>query len=321
MMTGALFSTPFKMDETDAEHLMIGGREIFETTRGAGTSSSTWKQVFDLGTHTKPGEASATAGAGDPVNAESAIDVRGDAAYVGYCGYCGYCDIVTGGLPFESGIATNVGGADPPSAGTKDGWHIAAAKGLPKRYITSVAIDPKNAKTVYVTLGGYGRRWIPPGSLGDDVSKVGKGHVYTSTDAGATFKDVSGDLPDLPANHVLPYDGHLIVSTDVGVFVSSGTTGGAYKVLGSGLPKVQTFEVSVSPRNHKELVAATYGRTVWTTIVGDLGKTSTPTTPAKPTRPASGGGSLPATGAAPWIGAGALSLIGAALFLRRRQHI
>ena len=315
-MTGALFATPFKMDETDADHLIIGGREVFETTRGAATSSSTWKQVFNLGTRTKPGDPNAAAGTGDPVNALSAVDVRGDAAYVGYCGYC---DIVTGGLPFNSGIATNVGGEDPPSAGTSDGWHIAAAKGLPKRYITAVTIDPKNAKTVYVTLGGYGRRWIPPGSLGDDVSKVGKGHVYKSTDAGKTFTDVSGNLPDLPANHVLPYDGHLIVSTDVGVFVSSSLSGGTYKVLGSGLPKVQTFEVSVSPRNHKELVAATYGRTVWTTLVGDLGKSSsTPTT--TPGKPSGGGGSLPATGAAPWIGGGALVLIGAGLLLRRRRH-
>ena len=55
------------------------------------------------------------------------------------------------------------------------------------------------------------------------------------------------------------------------------------------------------------------------TIVGDLGKTaSTPTT--TPGKPASGGGSLPATGAAPWIGAGALVLIGAGLVLRRRRH-
>ncbi len=315
-MTGALFSTPFKMDETDADHLVIGGREIFETTRGAATASATWKQVYNLGTRTKPGDAGAAAGTNDPVNAVSAVDTRKDATYVGYCGYC---DIVTGGLPFNSGIATNVGGDDPPSAGTKDGWHIAAAKGLPKRYITSVTIDPKNAKTVYVTLGGYGRRWIPPGSLGDDVSKIGTGHVYKSTDAGATFKDVSGNLPDLPANHVLPYDGHLIVSTDVGVFVSANESGGSYRVLGTGLPKVQTFEVSISPRNRKELVAATYGRTVWTTIVGNLGSTSSTTTAPPPAKPKPSVGRLPATGASAGLAAGALALLGLGLFLRRRR--
>ncbi len=320
-MTGALFSTPFKMDETNADHLVIGGREVFETTRGAATASSTWKQVFNLGTRTKPGDAKATAGAGDPVNALSAVDTRGDATYVGYCGYC---DVVTGGLPFNSGIATNVGGSDAPSAGTTAGWHIAKAQGLPKRYITSVTMDPKNVKTLYVTLGGYGRRWIPPGSLGDDVSKIGKGHVYRSTDAGATFTDVSANLPDLPANHVLPYDGHLIVSTDVGVYVSDTVNGGSYRVLGRGLPNVPTFEVSVSPRNHKELVAATYGRTVWTTTVGNLGgtggTTSAPPAQAPPrTPPRSAGGPLPATGASAGLAAGALTLLGLGLFLRRRR--
>ena len=304
-LTGALFATPFKMDPTDADHLVIGGREIMETTRGAGTSSSSWKKVFDLGTRTHPGKADAEAGTGDPVNAESAIDVRGDNIYVGYCGYC---DIVTGGVPFGSGIATNVG----------DGWHIAAAKGLPKRYITGVTIDPKNPKTVYVTLGGYGRRWIPPGSLGDDVSKIGDGHVFKSTDAGASFTDVSGDLPDLPANNVLVYDGKLIVSTDVGVYVSKTTSGGSYHQLGRGLPAVPTFEVSVAPQNSKLLVATTYGRSVWTTTAGDLDKVVAPTTPVS--RPGKGnGGGLAATGGAPAVAALALLLLGGAWFLRRRR--
>lgn len=316
-LTSGLFATPFKMDPTDADHLVIGGRQVIETTHGAGTSSSTWKTVFDLGTRTKAGNAGATAGDGDPDNSLSAVDVLGDAVYVGYCGYC---DIVTGGIPFNSGIATNVGGADPPSAGSKDGWHLAAAKGLPKRYITSVSVDPKSTKTLYVTLGGYGRRWIPPGSLGDDVSKIGTGHVYRSTDAGKTFTDVSGNLPDLPANHVLPYGDRLVVSTDVGVFVSSTKTGGTYRVLGHGLPAVPTFEVSVSPSNPKLLVAATYGRTVWTTLAGDLGAVGGGTTGPGSTPAPGGGNGLPATGAAPALGALALLLLAGGLLLRRRRH-
>jgi hypothetical protein len=313
-LTGAQFSTPFKMDPLDSDHLIIGGREVVETLNGPATTSSSWKQVFDLGTRTKPGDASAEAGTNDPNNALSAVDLRGDNAYVGFCGYC---DIVTQGVPFGSGLATNVGGEDAPEAGTDSGWHIAAAKGLPERYITSVTMDPKNPRTVYVTLGGYGRRWIPPGSLGDDVSKIGEGHVFRSTDAGETFTDVSGDLPDLPANHVLPYGDKLIVSTDVGVYVSSSVKGGSYRVLGAGLPNVPTFEVEISPRNSKELVAATYGRGVWTTTVTDLAAgVVNPVTPpvARP-----GGGTLPTTGATPVLATGALLLLGAGLVLRRRR--
>jgi hypothetical protein len=306
-MTGALFATPFKMDPTDADHLVIGGRQIYETTHGPGTTSSNWKQVFDLGTRTQPGKASATAGAGDPGNAQSAVDVLGDSIYVGYCGYC---DIVTGGVPFGSGIATNVGG-----------WHIAAARGLPKRYVTGVTIDPKNPKTVYVTLAGYGRRWIPPGSLGDDVSKVGVGHVFKSTNAGASFTDVSGDLPDLPANNVLVYGGKLVVSTDLGVFVSKTTNGGSYHQLGRGLPAVPTFKVAVAPQNSKLLVATTYGRSVWTTTAGDLNKVVAGTTPGT-SAPGSGSGKgahLAATGGAPAVALVAVLLLCTGAAVRRRR--
>jgi hypothetical protein len=34
-----------------------------------------------------------------------------------------------------------------------------------------------------VTLGGYYRRWTPPGTL-DDGSAAGSGHLFKSADAG-----------------------------------------------------------------------------------------------------------------------------------------
>ena len=49
-----------------------------------------------------------------------------------------------------------------------------------------------------------------------------------SHDAGETFTDVSGTLPDAPADWVLPFKGRLVVGTDVGVFASSSVTGGTY---------------------------------------------------------------------------------------------
>jgi hypothetical protein len=260
--TGALFSTPLVMDATDAGHLITGGRYVWETTRGAAVSS--WNQVYDLGTRSRPGNASAAAADGNPNNSLSAVDTRGDATYVGFCGYC---DIVTGGLPFGSGLATNVGGGKDPRANTGDGWHIAKAAGLPKRYINSVRIDPKSPRIVYVTLGGYGRRWIPPGSLGDDVSEVGRGHVFRSTDAGATFKDISGNLPDIGADDAFPFRGGLVVATDLGVYFSSSVTGGRYSVLGKGLPAAPVFRLNRSPRNSTELVAASYGRGVYRIVV------------------------------------------------------
>ncbi|MCU1673794.1 MAG: hypothetical protein JWN77_1907 [Frankiales bacterium] len=310
-MTSALFGTPFVMDETNPKHLAIGGRQVFETTKGQAVTGDTWSKVFDLGTRTQPGVAGATAdrAAGNPDNQLSAVDTRDQATYVGYCGFC---DIVTGGVPFGSGIATNVGGSKPAKAGSTDGWHIAKAKGLPKRYINSVRIDPKNARTVYVTLGGYGRRWIPPGSLGDDVSKVGKGHVYKSTDAGETFKDISGNLPDIGADDAFPFDGGLVVANDLGVYFAKTTNGGSFTVLGRNLPRAPVFRLNKSPRNSKELIAASYGRGVYrivlpgkATLTSEDGTTRTGTAAGAPPaaaapsaaapRPVAEGSTAPAT--------------------------
>ena len=201
----------------------------------------------------------------DPANGMSAIDVYGAAVYAGYCGVC---DILNATAPFQSGIATNVGGALPPQKNTPSGWHIAAAKGLPERFITSVAIDPTDAthKTVYVTLGGYSSHWIPPGATGEDTSQVGTGHVFVSHDAGETFTDISGDLPDAPADAILPVNGKLVVGTDVGAFVSS-DGGATWSVLGD-LPAMPVVRFSIDPSNPNRIIAATYGRGVWSYTFG-----------------------------------------------------
>ena len=341
-LSSPLFATPFVMDATSAQHIVLGGREIAETLRAKTVEEANqpdintpdptlvepWVKVFDLGTAQHPGSATAgrigTTGRADPSSTEipnslSAVDTRGNNTYVGYCGFC---DIVTGGTPFQSGIATNVGGSKAGKAGTGNGWHIAAARGLPERYVNSVRMDPANPRTVYVTLGGYARRWIPPGSLGDDVSKVGKGHVFKSTDAGETFKDISGNLPDIGADDAFPFNGRLVVANDLGTYIGP-LNGGTYQVLGTGLPAAPVFRLNRSPRNPRELIAASYGRGVYriTLPAGYAGQPSkvvsvfapAPTTPSAAPR-----GSLAATGL-PWVpvglGAGLL-LVG--VLLRRR---
>jgi hypothetical protein len=190
-MTAARFVHIFQMDPTNAQHLVTAGNEVFETIYGpeTNTTGKAWTKVFDLGTQKAPGTTAAPTGAGDATNQVSAIGVRGSAVYVGYCGVC---DILNATAPFKSGIATNVGGPEAPESMTAKGWHIASAAGLPNRYITSIAVDPADPKTIYVTLGGYTRRWIPPGSLQDTNQNVGEGHLFKSTDAGETFVDISG---------------------------------------------------------------------------------------------------------------------------------
>src|SRR5205814_10060281 len=70
---GAAFSTPFEMDANDANHLIIGGRDVEETTKGVDTTSDTWTKVYDLGTQKHPGDANASAADDDPANQLSAV--------------------------------------------------------------------------------------------------------------------------------------------------------------------------------------------------------------------------------------------------------
>jgi len=160
---------------------------------------------------------------------------------------------VTQNVPFARGLATNVGGS----------WHFPAAAGLPVRYITSIRMDFADPQTVYVTLGGYGRRWVPPGAVGDNTSLVGEGHLFKSIDGGETFTNISENLPDVPANWVLERQGRLYVATDIGVFASADTWGGSYTVFGEGLPNVPVFKLRLQPGDENHLIAATYGRSIY----------------------------------------------------------
>jgi hypothetical protein len=154
-------------------------------------------------------------------------------------------------------------------------------------------MDPTNPSTVYVTLAGYGRDWAFPGAVGEDTSKVGSGHVFKSTDAGETFADVSGDLPDAPAAWSVLHNGHLVVGTDTGVYESCDNAGGAYSVLGGGLPSAPISTLRFKPGDPDLLVAATYGRGIYTYRFGeDSGRcaatTSASSAAARPCATASG---------------------------------
>ncbi|MFU8852291.1 hypothetical protein ACNAW0_15085 [Micromonospora sp. SL1-18] len=292
-LTAPKFSNPFAMDPTDGRHLITAGREVVETTRGPETGSghagtgNQWAQVFDLGTRTRPGDPAATASSTDPANSMSAIAVHRDAAYVGFCGQCDTLNkLAPTSEVFKNGLATNVGGPESPAKGTAKGWHVVAAAGLPNRYITAIAIDPSNPKNVFVTLGGYTRRWVPPGAVGDTNATIGTGHLYRSTDSGQTFTDISGNLPDSPATWVALRGQQLLVGTDVGAFASglraANTTGPAFAPL-NNLPTVPITNIGLKPGDPDTAVIATYGRGVWTYAFDK--KVKLPTTPSPTPEP------------------------------------
>lgn len=263
------FVNPFVMDPLNSDHVTTGGRQINESLAGRdlenGEDGNSWVEVFDLGTTRRDTEAPSGDANVEISNGMSAIDTYGDVTYVGFCGAC---DILNQPVPFRSGIATNMTGAEGkfPKAGTRDGWGFAEAEGLPDRFITSVAIDPYDStgRTVYVALGGYSRRWVPPNSVNDANANIGEGHLYKSTDAGATFTDISGDLPDIPASWVAVRGEQLLVGTDNGAYISSDKNGGPYAVMGGDqLPAVPITSIDVKADDPDKVLVGTYGRSIY----------------------------------------------------------
>jgi photosystem II stability/assembly factor-like uncharacterized protein len=117
--------------------------------------------------------------------------------------------------------------------------------GLPARVPTDFAIHPGDPATAYVVLSGFGA-----------------GHVFKTTNAGATWTDISGNLPDVPANAIVidpaaPTTG-LLVATDLGVYLG-GNGGANWTPFNAGLPNVPVHDLAYNPATGM-LVAATHGR-------------------------------------------------------------
>ena len=84
--------------------------------------------------------------------------------------------------------------------------------GLPSRVTTDVVVDPSVSSTAYVTFSGFS-------DFGDSL-----GHVFKTTNAGSSWTDISGDLPNTPVNSLVIVAGSshtIFVGTDVGVFYTT----------------------------------------------------------------------------------------------------
>ena len=250
------FIAPIVMDRTNPSHIVAGGAMVWNseagiagTTTGTGTSTD-WQSIFDVRT-ALGGNAAAQ------VSALDAVTIGGT-QYVA-AAWCGACNpsFSTGG-GFHAGIVmlSNKGGS----------WHVTSqactgssstcsASGLPNRYISGVKIDTANPNHAYLSLSGYSRKWM----IGPD--DPGVGHVFETANGGASWTDVSGNLPDGPMDDVALANGHLIVASDFGVFTSS-NDGATWSRLGTNLPNVVVDQLTIDPNG--VLIAATHGRGIWT---------------------------------------------------------
>lgn len=129
-------------------------------------------------------------------------------------------------------------------------------------FITDVALHPQNQNIFWVTIGGYGR-WHSKFLWFNLPYETDKPKIFHTMDGGVTWTDVSGQIPNVPANCVAVDANTLGVylGTDLGVFYSASGTGDWVR-YDNGLPNAIITDIDIQPATGK-LLAATYGRGVW----------------------------------------------------------
>lgn len=123
----------------------------------------------------------------------------------------------------------------------------------PKRFISGIAVDPKNPYHAFVSFSGY-NAYTPttPGHVFDVT--------YDPSTKTASWKDISYDLGDTPITGIA-YDGDeggLYISSDFGVaLLKHGSHD--WDPAAPGLPPVAVYGLTISQSGHV-LYAATHGR-------------------------------------------------------------
>ncbi|MGQ0767241.1 MAG: hypothetical protein ACT4OZ_16455 [Gemmatimonadota bacterium] len=116
---------------------------------------------------------------------------------------------------------------------------------LVQRAISDIASDPNDPQRFGITFSGWGAA-----------------KVVLTPDAGVSFFDVTGDLPDIPVNSIMftPVRNRFFAGTDIGVFETNNA--GANWVLTTGMPIVPVMDLVFHAASNR-LIAGTYGRGIW----------------------------------------------------------
>ena len=112
--------------------------------------------------------------------------------------------------------------------------------------ITDISVHPTNSNLVWITVGGF-----------SDGNKV-----FYSGNAGGSWTNMSGDLPNIPVNCVVVSDLNMAyIGTDLGVFYRN-ILMPDWMPFYSGLPNVPVTDLFLNPSIDR-IRAGTFGRGVW----------------------------------------------------------
>jgi len=147
---------------------------------------------------------------------------------------------------YGSTVYANTGGNIYATFNNGGSWANVSILGYNDSF-SDVYVNPMNSKDVFVSRPQFGG-----------------GKIFRSTNGGAAWSDITGNLPDEPFNAVLldKKSGVLYAGGDDGVY-SSTNYGGSWSKLSTGLPTVQVTNLDLV-NSTGILAAGTHGRGMWT---------------------------------------------------------
>lgn len=123
--------------------------------------------------------------------------------------------------------------------------------------LTDIDVEPDNSTHVWITFGGF-----------SDGNKV-----FYSSDSGASWTNLSGDLPNIPVNAIqVDASNNAYIGTDIGVFYRA--VGGEWVPFWHLLPIVPVTDLEIY-EEEGFIRAATFGRGVWQSDLHSACVTST----------------------------------------------
>ncbi len=245
------FYTPFTADPVVAGTVFDGLQHIWRSTDNGGKEAFLNKYCNELtgdygnrphacGDFVPMGGAAGDLSGGDPANYVVAVDRAPS-------------DRSTMWAATRYGHVYFSANANAHEASAVSYQRVDEALGLPQRFVSGIAIDPRNPDHVFISYSGYSA--YSPGGHVYEVRwnpATGKGHA----------RDLSFDLGDQPVTDIVlvPATGTLFVSTDFGVLTR--TVDSHAWVATQGLPKVAVYGLTLDESGN-ELFAATHGRGIW----------------------------------------------------------
>lgn len=127
---------------------------------------------------------------------------------------------------------------------------------LPEYYVTDIKTAPYDEATALVSFSGYRSNDNTP-------------HLYRTEDHGQTWEAITGDLPDMPVNHVeILNPTTYFIATDNGVYYTE-NSGDNWDRLGNNMPYIVVLDIHIDTEL-EILLAGTFARSAWTYDISEF---------------------------------------------------